>query len=106
MIDLQFDLSASDTIRTIWAYRLALLEVARTFTTNHLGLLMLDEPRQQSTEPVGFKSFFAEASRSAASGQQVIVVTSEESIMVTALLAHIPHTRIEISERMLVLDGA
>ena len=104
--DLQFDLSASDTIRTIWAYRLALLEVARSFVTNHLGLLMLDEPRQQSTEPVGFRSFFVEASHAAAAGQQVIVATSEDPTLVTTLLADIPHTLIEISERLLVLSDS
>jgi hypothetical protein len=101
--DLQFDLSASDTIRTIWAYRLALLEVARAFPTNHLGLVIFDEPRQQSTEPEGFQAFLARASAATNAAQQVIVVTSEEAPLVDAQLAHIAHTRIEIPERLLVL---
>jgi hypothetical protein len=40
--------SASDAVRLIWAYLLSMLEVARCreFTTNHLGLLVFDEPKQ------------------------------------------------------------
>ena len=39
--------SASDTIRMIWAYLLAMLEVDRKVQTSHLGFLIFDEPRQQ-----------------------------------------------------------
>lgn len=104
--DLQFDLSASDTIRTIWAYRLALLEVARVLTTNHPGLVMFDEPRQQSAEPEGFQAFLTRAALTAAVGQQVIVATSEEPEAVDRQLAGIPHARIEIPDRLLVLGEA
>ena len=99
--DLQFDLSGSDTIRTVWAYRLALLEVAREFTTNHLGLVIFDEPRQQSTEQEGFKAFLTRASEAGSAGQQVIVATSETAAAMESQLAGVPHTWIEIPDRLL-----
>jgi TPR repeat protein len=55
--DLGFNLSASDMIRTIWSYLNGLMEVARTQDTNHLGLLVLDEPRQQQANKFSFSAF-------------------------------------------------
>jgi hypothetical protein len=75
--ELQFDLSASDTIRSAWAYRTALLEVGRTEQTNHPGVLMFDEPRQQEVSRESLTAFLARLGRSASAGEQVIVATSE-----------------------------
>ncbi|ATX84523.1 hypothetical protein CU084_14690 [Bacillus velezensis] len=76
--DLQFDLSASDLIRMIWAYLISLLELSRDFDSNHLGLLVLDEPRQQSTALESLREFLKDASKSKKYNQQVIFATSEE----------------------------
>jgi hypothetical protein len=90
--DLQFDLSASDGIRLVWAYVLSLLELARTADTNHPGLLILDEPRQQSTKGKSMQEFLKRASHAADSGQQVVVATSEEEPLLRSYLAGVTHT--------------
>ena len=93
--DLQIDLSkatsASDYIRVIWAYLLGLLEISRNFNTNHPGLLIMDEPRQQSTNEEGLKAFFNRASQSKQYGQQVIIATSESDEILERCLVDIPH---------------
>jgi hypothetical protein len=46
---LKFDSSASDFIRAIWSYTLALREVSNMFNGNHPNFFMLDEPGTQET---------------------------------------------------------
>jgi predicted nucleic acid-binding Zn-ribbon protein len=93
--DLQIDLSkatsASDYIRVIWAYLLGLLEISRNFNTNHPGLLIMDEPRQQSTNEEGLKAFFNRASQSKQYGQQVIIATSETDEVLERCLVNVQH---------------
>ena len=85
--DLGFNLSASDMIRTIWAYLYGLLEVDREEKqTNHLGLLLLDEPRQQQADKVSFAEFAKRASDASKFSQQVIFMTSEDESTVQAML--------------------
>jgi hypothetical protein len=90
--DLQFNLSASDYIRVIWAYLLGLLEVSREYQTNHLGLLILDEPRQQSARETSIEAFLNRVSVSQKHNQQVIIATSESKIVLDKYLMNIPHT--------------
>jgi DNA repair exonuclease SbcCD ATPase subunit len=99
--DLGFDLSASDMIRTIWAYIHGLLEVSRTEQTSHPGLLILDEPRQQETARVDFASFLKRASSAEKAGQQVIFATSEEPEHLRSVLSGLPHTYISFEGRIL-----
>jgi hypothetical protein len=99
--DLGFDLSASDMIRTIWAYIHGLLELSRTEQTNHPGLLILDEPRQQETARVDFASFLKRASSAGKAEQQVIFATSEEPGHLRSVLKGLPHTFIEFEGRIL-----
>ena len=95
--NLEFELSASDNIRTIWAYLHSLLELSRKVeSTNHLGLLILDEPRQQETKRPSFREFFKRASSAKEANQQVFVATSEETEILDSLLEGIDHHRIEI----------
>ncbi len=47
---LKSDSSASDFIRTIWAYYISLLELSNTYNLNHLGLIIIDEPAQQTVD--------------------------------------------------------
>lgn len=84
-------LSASDAIRTIWAYLHGLLEVDRETNTNHPGVLILDEPRQQATEMVSFASLLARASTAGAHGHQVIAATSEDEALISRALSNVPH---------------
>lgn len=89
--DLQADISASDSIRVIWAYLLALLEVGTEHATNHPGLIVFDEPRQQSAKKVSFAALLkraaAEPDRS-----QIIFATSEEQGSLEDMLKDLPHT--------------
>lgn len=89
--DLQADISASDSIRVVWAYLLGLLEIDAQIDTNHQGLLVLDEPRQQSTKEVSFEALLRRAG-SDATGHQVIFATSEDLASLQAMLEDVPHT--------------
>ena len=90
--NLGFDLSASDNIRTIWAYLQGLLELSRQVETNHLGLLILDEPRQQETANISFAEFLKRSSSAARFQQQVIFATSETEENIQEMLRDVPHT--------------
>lgn len=76
--EIGFETSASDSIRLKWAYQIGLLEVAATSNTNHPGILLFDEPRQQSSAKLSFERLLSRASKSAQRGQQVIFSTSED----------------------------
>lgn len=104
--DLGFDLSASDMVRTIWAHRIGILEVAQSFENNHAQLLVFDEPRQQSTDPVSFTALLQRASQTASSGQQVIFATSEPEAAVLRMLSGVPHRYLGFEGKMIQrLDG-
>jgi hypothetical protein len=75
--DLGFVTSASDAIRIVWSYLLGLLEVSREYPTNHPGLLMFDEPRQQAADPVSFQALLRRAADVDRFDQQVLFATSE-----------------------------
>lgn len=55
--DMKFDSSASDGIRVIWAFTMALLQVSTEKNGNHPGIVIFDEPAQQSIVPEDMKSF-------------------------------------------------
>ena len=55
--DMKFDSSASDGIRVIWAFTMALLQVSIEKEGNHPGIIIFDEPAQQSIVPEDMKSF-------------------------------------------------
>lgn len=75
--ELGFEMSASDAVRMKWAYLLSILEVSHTFSTNHLGILIFDEPRQQEANELSFEALVREAANCARRGAQVIFATSE-----------------------------
>ena len=76
--EIGFETSASDAIRLKWAYQLGLLELSHDHLTNHPGMLLLDEPRQQSSSKVSFGALLARAAEHRRGDQQIIVSTSEE----------------------------
>ena len=55
--DMKFDSSASDGVRVIWAFTMALLQVSIEKDGNHPGVIIFDEPAQQSIVPDDMKSF-------------------------------------------------
>ena len=83
-LNLSADVSASDLIRMQWAYLLALVETGRTLKTNHPGLLIMDEPQQQSVQEQDFRATIAYAVRLPQT--QLIIATSDESQTLPAFL--------------------
>lgn len=96
--EIGFETSASDAIRLKWAYQLGLLELARNYTTNHPGMLLLDEPRQQSSSKVSFGQLLERAANHRGASQQVIVSTSEDIDTLTPILAR-------LSCKKIIFDG-
>lgn len=92
--EIGFETSASDAIRLKWAYQLGLLELARKYATNHPGLLLLDEPRQQSSSKVSFGQLLEHAAKHRGAQQQVIVSTSEDIDTLSPILARLECKRI------------
>lgn len=76
--EIGFETSASDAIRLKWAYQLGLLELDSVEATNHPGMLLFDEPRQQSSAKVSFERLLARAASAKERNQQVIFSTSED----------------------------
>jgi energy-coupling factor transporter ATP-binding protein EcfA2 len=102
--DLGFNLSASDMIRTIWAYLYGLLEVSRISQTNHPGLLILDEPRQQQANRLSFALFATRAAASRQANQQVIFLTSEDEDTVQEMLGSVEHKYINFAGQMKLIQ--
>jgi predicted ATPase len=90
-LNLSADVSASDLIRMQWAYLLALMEVGQSFSTNHPGILMLDEPQQQSVQEKDFRAMLGYAA--GFGNAQLIIATSDESPSLPSFLASIGATR-------------
>lgn len=103
--DLALGFSASDTIRTKWAYYTALFETASTIVRGrHLGLVALDEPRQQETDHRSLAAFLARLNADRDLGQ-VLYATSEKPDVMADLLREIPHNLLPASgPNLLVLD--
>jgi hypothetical protein len=99
--EISWGISASDGIRMVWAYLLGLLEVARVQETNHPGLVIFDEPRQQSAERASLDAFLERASASRDHNQQVILATSEEPDQLQHALENVPHAYHQLPDRLL-----
>ncbi|PWS28700.1 hypothetical protein DHW03_02310 [Pedobacter yonginense] len=69
--------SASDFVRTMWAYSLTLLVAGK----NHPGLLLLDEPGQHSIRSQNLQTLFEKAA--AIKDRQVIILTSVQKVLIT-----------------------
>lgn len=78
--------SASDAVRLIWAYLLAMMEVARKHQTNHIGFVIFDEPKQQNAQDISVEQLLRRASKALENRQQVIVATSEEEERIAPML--------------------
>ncbi|MDT0295059.1 hypothetical protein ACFQ3R_05305 [Mesonia ostreae] len=60
--NIRFDSSASDFIRSIWAYTCSLYKTSIVKNGNHPNLLMFDEPKQQDMSINDFSNFLKELS--------------------------------------------
>jgi len=86
-INLKADVSASDLIRLHWAYLLGLLEVGTQASGNHPGLLIFDEPQQQSVEENAFREMLRHALGE--KNCQIIITTSHERESIGAYMKEI-----------------
>ncbi|WP_058634564.1 AAA family ATPase [Aureimonas ureilytica] len=84
--EIGFELSASDSVRLKWAYQLGLLDVSQGIKTNHPGLVVFDEPRQQEAAEASVAGLLAEASRIASGRSQILIATSEDLSKVEGFL--------------------
>ncbi|MCC0183528.1 hypothetical protein LEO76_18780 [Aeromonas hydrophila] len=75
--DIVADSSASDYIRIIWSYTLALMELGVEFeSVKHGGFVVFDEPRQHEASKKSFTSLLSKSSAMAELGGQVVIATS------------------------------
>ena len=75
--DIVAETSASDYIRMIWSYTLALMELAgQEEAIKHGGFVVFDEPRQHEASKFSFSNLIVKASESLEYNGQVIFATS------------------------------
>lgn len=77
--DMKFDSSASDNIRGIWAYTVALMQVSMDKSGNHPTVLIFDEPIQHSIVPKDMEKFFESILQLGDSCQIIIGITVKNS---------------------------
>lgn len=96
--DMKFDSSASDGIRVIWAFTMALLQVSIEKEGNHPGVIIFDEPAQQSIVPEDMKSFIESVLEIKKPYQIITAITlnSQELISIINGLDASSHHKIQI----------
>lgn len=73
--DIKFDSSASDNIRLIWSYVIAIYKTSQNFSGNHPGLIVFDEPGQQQMAIKSQKQLFEVLSNT--KGQSIVGTSLE-----------------------------
>ena len=99
--EVSFGASASDNIRLIWAYTLALLSVSLTHTGNHWGIVVFDEPEQQQMKEASADALYASIARIDRQAFQLIVATSADTSAVNRRLADLPHNLLEFGDKVI-----
>ncbi|WP_226670336.1 hypothetical protein [Metabacillus litoralis] len=77
--DLKFDSSASDHIRRIWAFTIALVQTSNELNGNHPGILIFDEPGQHSIVVEDMEAFLDSLKILAAKTQVIVGITIKET---------------------------
>ena len=97
--DMKFDSSASDGIRVIWAFTMALLQVSLEKDGNHPGVIIFDEPAQQSIVPEDMRSFIESVIEIKKSFQIITAITlnSQELIGIIDGLDNSCHHKVSIA---------
>ena len=79
--DIVAETSASDYIRIIWSYTLALMQLAgEEKSIRHGGFVVFDEPRQHETSKISFAKLIEKASDTSTYQGQVIFATSMDEL--------------------------
>lgn len=99
--DMKFDSSASDGIRVIWAFTMALLQVSIEKKGNHPCIIIFDEPAQQSIIPEDMRSFIFSAIKLSKNTQIITAITlnSHELIDIMNELPKDSYHEISIPEK-------
>lgn len=77
--DMKFDSSASDNIRGIWAYTVALMQVSMQKGGNHPTVLIFDEPVQHSIVPKDMEKFFKSILKLGGGCQTIVGITVKDT---------------------------
>lgn len=75
--DLKFDSSASDYIRGIWSFTIALLQTSNEYNGNHFGLILFDEPGQHNIVQEDITQLFKVLKSIKGKSQTFIGITTE-----------------------------
>lgn len=95
--DMKFDSSASDNIRAIWAFTVALSQTSTQKDGNHPNILIFDEPAQHSIIPNDMEQFFKSIIRLGVACQVIIGITVRDEGTLQAIkklpsdLCHVIH---------------
>lgn len=77
--DMKFDSSASDNIRAIWAFTMALMQTSTELGGNHPNILIFDEPDQHSIVIADMEQFFNSIIKFKGVCQVLIGITIKDS---------------------------
>lgn len=95
--DMKFDSSASDSIRAIWAFTVALLQTSNLLGGNHPNILIFDEPDQQSTTNQHLGTFLNSLVNIKPRSQVFIGITLKDDNIIK-LVKGISHTGFKLIE--------
>lgn len=99
-IELHLNSSASDNIRMIFAYTLALLEVSEKVMGNHLGLMIYDEMRQQDIKTESLRNMYLKM-QSLSTKNQFIITSSASNAHFKEITQGINCNLIEFSSKLI-----
>lgn len=77
--DIRFDSSASDSVRVIWAFTLALMQTSMKLGGNHPRILIFDEPGQQSMVVSDLINFITELCKLDNETQIIMGITLDDT---------------------------
>ncbi|MCK9477100.1 MAG: AAA family ATPase [Candidatus Muirbacterium halophilum] len=100
--DLTLESSASDNIRIIWAYSVALLYMTHWYKTNHFGFLIFDEPEQQRMKEASSEQLYKTLASVKISNMQSIVATSEDSVLLNQKVNSLKANILELGNKAIV----
>lgn len=99
--EVAFGASASDNIRLIWAYTLALFQVSLIYKGKHWGVLLFDEPEQQKMKEASSDALYAEIAQMQQEEFQMIIATSASVDVTNKRIENIPHKLLEFGEKVI-----
>jgi hypothetical protein len=99
--EVAFDASASDNVRLIWAYTLALFQVSLEQGGSHWGILVFDEPEQQKIQDASSESLYKEVSCIPANEFQMIIATSASKEVTIGRVNNIRHKLLEFGDKVI-----